>query len=476
MKMASAGLVLALGVLMAAPPFAVVRAQAPAAEDALQGTFITPFPENDTYRIQLIGDWWVEGMIEGLAEGLGDDTRVQLNRKHRAVNSVYKPDFEEDMRLLDDMIGRERPHVVVIMLGIADRVSVRLPNGRRAAIGSDEWRAEYTRRIDRLIRAVRKPNVAVYWVSQPKLRREEADEDAQKMNEIVRERTYLNGFKYIDVHAAFSDEAGNFNAYGPDLTGKMRLLRDPEGVGFTGTGYRKLAHYVEREVKRDIGQARNERSIPLAGTEAEQARVNPQKVAADAAKAAAAAGQAAPASLPGAAPAPGSGLPGRSQNAGLEQKADNGRIALKVQGANGRDESVQMEILRPAIPASVIALVTRRQVLDKAAQQGDVLPEDIPGGLTLLSTITPVNESSANRRRQSPTQTPYFRVLVKGEWQPPRAGRTDDFSWPRVDAAAPVQPTAAPAGAGAADASQPAPPRPGPAVRPRGPRGAENSN
>ncbi len=437
----ASALILAVLALLAAAPANPVRA---ADEDAAQVSFITPFPENDTYRVQLVGDWWAEGMIEGLVEGFAGDSRVQVNRKHRAVPSVFRGDFEDDMRALDEQLTREKSHVVIIMGGMADRVSVRLGNGKRAAVGSDEWKTEYTRRVDRLIKAVRKSGTAVYWVSQPKLAREEADDDAVMMNEIVRERVYLNGLKYVDVHDAFADEQGNYRPNGPDVSGKFVRMRDPDGIGFTGTGYRKLAYFVEREVTRDLAQAKAERSIPLAGSEAEQAHVNPVK-AAETAKPATpgSAGTGAKGVVPGSAIAAAQGRADPS----LDQKADNGRITLKLAGADGREENLTMEIVRPAIPASVVALVTRRLVLDKGIQPGDVVHEDIPGGLTVLSTITPTNETAAGRRRLSPTQTAYFRVLVKGERLQPKPGRTDDFTWPRQDqvVAAPPAVDSAPA-------------------------------
>jgi hypothetical protein len=38
-------------------------------------------------------------------------------------------------------------------------------------------------------------------------------------------------------------------------------------------GYEKVAHYVSREIKRDLTQAKSARNIPLAGAEAEQAAI-----------------------------------------------------------------------------------------------------------------------------------------------------------------------------------------------------------
>ena len=144
-------------------------------------------------------------------------------------------------------------------------------------MGTDEWREEYGRRVDRVIKTLKKRGAAVYWVGQPIMRRPDANEPAQVMNDVVREKAYLNGIKYIDITAQFADDAGNYTPYGPDLAGKQRLVREADGVLFNWAGYRKLAHFVEREIKRDLTQARSDRSIPLAGAETEQKRIAVQR-------------------------------------------------------------------------------------------------------------------------------------------------------------------------------------------------------
>src|ERR671937_513986 len=82
------------------------------------------------------------------------------------------------------------------------------------------------------------------------------NDHVQMINQIIRERAYVNGVKYVDAYEGFVDDIGNFNPYGPDLTGKMRILREPDGVHFTPAGNRKLAHFVEREIRRDLTQAK----------------------------------------------------------------------------------------------------------------------------------------------------------------------------------------------------------------------------
>ena len=167
---------------------------------------------------------------------------------------------------------------------------------------------------------------------------------------------------------------------------------------FSYFGYRKLAHFVEQEIKRDLLQAKNERAIPLAGSEAEQKRVN---------------------SLKPRTPATGDGTwkgtvthdgrQGRTAedpraqvreapvaDTSNDQRADNGRITLKSIGAGGREESVTIDILRPAIPSAVIALMTRKDTGDRPSQMGDVVADEVGGGLVALSSITPSGVESGH--------------------------------------------------------------------------------
>lgn len=404
------------------------------------GTFITPFPEGDIYRLQVWGDGLASGLLDGLVESLSDDTRVQINRKSRNLASVWRGgDTDEDLKAIDNDLTRDSPHIIVVLQGLVDRQPWR-PGGRRIAVGSDDWKAEYARRLDRVMRAFRRKSVAVYWVGHAIMRRQDVSEDAQMINEVIRERAYVNGLKFIDVYSSFADEGGNFSTSGPDITGKSRTLREYDGSDYTGAGYRKLAHFVERELKRDLAQARNERTIPLAGGEAEQKRIRPQKPAETANATPATSRPAGPTSAtahPSAtekAVARASNLSASTISASGDLRLDSSRITLKTSGAQGREESVTLDILRPAIPATVVAVVTRRESPDKNSQMGDSLMTEILGGLTVVTSVTPTSDSAiGDRRKVSPTNALYYRVLVKGERLPPKPGRSDDMTWPRQE-------------------------------------------
>ena len=405
----------------------IATGSAARAQGATGTSYVTPFPENDSYRLEVWGDALAEGLLAGLVEQFADEPRVAVQKRHRAIASLMRPTFEDDISEIVSEIARSTAHIIVIQLGLNDRVPLRLPNGRRANVGSEPWREEYTRRIDRIMRAFKAQRIAAYWVGLPIMRRPDANDDAQAINEILRERANVAGLKMIDVYAATADQGGNYDAYGPDVSGTNRLLRQGDGITFTAAGNRKLAHFVERELKRDLVQARAQRSVPLAGAEAEQRLIRPQRQAPTATTRAPADGGTKQTATARSAAATTDG----------ELKADNSRITLTAATETGRQETATVDLPRPAISGNLMALLARRAASDRTNQPGEVLVREIPGGLTLSRTISTVSAPGAPQRRALPSQTPFFRVLVKGERLEPKSGRADDIVWPPVAASAP---------------------------------------
>lgn len=425
---ALAALLLASGGIALLPP-----ARALAQSDS--SSFLTPFPQNDTYKALVVGDWMADGLLTGLADAMSSEPRLRFERR-RALMSFLRNDHEPDLRAFEAAIDSQGLNIAIVMTGIQDRVQIRAANGRRYSVDTPEWRQEFGRRIDAFMKAMRRRNIAVYWVGLPIVRRADANAEVEVINEVLRERATANAIRYIDIFTESADENGEYNAYGPDITGKNRLLRESDGLHFTPAGSRKLAFFVERELKRDIAQARIERTVPLAGAEVEQRRINPTPV--KAAGPSAAAGKVTPKDGKAAAQQT---RPAQPDNG--DQRADNTRVTVKTVGAGGREEQVTLEILRPAIPASVIQLVTRRDTGATASPVGDTLTDTLTNGLMVMRSITPTGEGAASRgSRPPPTQLPFFRVMVKGERPVPRPGRADDHRWPRDDDVPPPEPLA----------------------------------
>ena len=126
--------------------------------------------------------------------------------------------------------------------------------GRRAngtiEFRTDKWAEIYSRRIDDTLAALKSKGVPVFWVGLPAIKGPKSTADAVYLNDLYRARAEKAGAIYIDVWDGFVDEGGKFTTNGPDYEGQVRKLRSSDGVYFTKYGARKLAHYVERELRR----------------------------------------------------------------------------------------------------------------------------------------------------------------------------------------------------------------------------------
>jgi hypothetical protein len=92
--------------------------------------------------------------------------------------------------------------------------------------------------------------VPVFWVGLPSIRGPKSTADMQYLDDLYRGRAEKAGINYIDVWDGFVDDSGRYVVQGPDFEGQTRRLRAGDGVHFTKSGARKLAHYLEREIRR----------------------------------------------------------------------------------------------------------------------------------------------------------------------------------------------------------------------------------
>ncbi|MGH6866489.1 MAG: SGNH/GDSL hydrolase family protein, partial [Methyloceanibacter sp.] len=318
---------------------------------------------------------------------------------------------------LGKLLKDESHQIAVVMFGANDAQSVRDSAGKWQPVGSEAWRDAYGKRVEAFVKKLRDANVAIYWVGLPIMRSPAQSEDATAMNDVFREKAFINGAKFIETWNGFTDEQGRFSAYGPDMTGQAKRLRSDDGVHFTMRGYLKLAHFVEKELRKDLTVAKQERNIPLAGNEEEQAKVLGRFVAPE---------------TPAPAPTPQAQQPEIAAAAKEEETeeldsytgdADDGQ-ANNVGDVN----LVRPEIADNALQAADI-LSSRPEI---STTEPEVITSELPSGLTAVATISAVTDLSltSSRPRLPLSQRPYYKVLIKGEQVEPKSGRADDFAWP----------------------------------------------
>jgi hypothetical protein len=384
----------------------------------VQRSYINPFPNGDRYRVVVLGDSLGDGLWSGLYRAFESDATIEFIQKSKASTGFSRIDTFDWNNELADLLKKDTYQIAVVMFGAEGQP---IKSGRDwLKVGSPGWEEIYGQRVEAFIKKLRAANLAVYWVGLPVMRSPNQSADAEAMNNVFREKAFINGAKFIDTWNGFTDEGGRYSPYGPDMTGQVKRLRADDGAHFTMRGYLKLAHFVEKELRRDLNLAKIERNIPLAGNEEEQAKVMGREVVAGRADpeqpaAAPAAEQAGSAPEAGAASDPAE-QPQPDQPAQM-QESNVGDVAVVRPVMDQAMQTAQS--LAPQSPASTLP-------------ETETITSELPSGLTAVATLSAVTDLSlaSSRPRLPLSQRPYYKVLIRGEQPKPKDGRGDDFAWP----------------------------------------------
>jgi uncharacterized protein len=351
-----------------------------------------------TTHIVVMGDAMADWLGYGLEDAFGESPEVGVVRKHRTYSGLVHGDSKNAYdwpQAARDILATEKADYIVMMIGMADRQSIRekrggppkpntpagpganapgdaaahddeaqagpedspaviAPEPTRTGTSTYEFRSEpwadvYAKRIDEMIAVLKSKGVPVFWVGLPALRGTRSTADMAYLNNLYRSRAEKAGIVFVDVWDGFVDENGNFTTHGPDFEGQTRRLRSADGVYFTKAGAQKLAHYVEREIQRAMATHNSPLATPAPEEPATQTAAHP-----------------------GTQPA-----------------------ARPVAG--------------PVVPLTTVS----------GGQE-----ELLGGGPTRATAAVDPNAT---------------KVLVKGDPPPSLTGRADDFAWPKTDAAAPTE-------------------------------------
>jgi hypothetical protein len=245
-------------------------------------------------KILVLGDSLADWLAYGLEDSLSETPEIGIIRKNRTFSGLIRygssarPDLDWP-QAAREAITAEHPQAIVVLLGLQDRQAIReqaqqaksakrqsgqagsakreeddpeqmpdivAPEPQRGGARdvhdyrSERWEQLYNEKIDAMIAAVKTANVPVLWVGMPAIRGARSTSDAQYLNELFRAAADRAGIIFVDVWDGFVDEEGRFATRGPDVEGQIRALRTPDGVHFTRYGARKLAHFVERDLRR----------------------------------------------------------------------------------------------------------------------------------------------------------------------------------------------------------------------------------
>ena len=217
--------------------------------------------------IVVFGDSQAAGLARGLQRVLAEDPRFRvLNRTHAGASLVH--DASEWLAPVANFAAREKADIAVVMFGANDRIDMR--EGRATLrFRSEEWRAEYAARIDRILDRLAAAGLRVLWLGNPIARSERYSDDMSYINELYAEAITRHGFQFLPLWTVVADENGQYTAYGKDRDGVTQRLRGTDGIHFTSAGYELIAEKIVGQLATPAPPAKAEeppRETPSGGT------------------------------------------------------------------------------------------------------------------------------------------------------------------------------------------------------------------
>ena len=243
----SVGLViLALACVLARPAAAEPAAAAPPAKVV----------------VAVLGDSMADGLWGGLFRAWRADPSTEALRRAKTGSGLGHVAMFDWFAGTRQILAEDKPDIVVVTIGLNDRVSL-ISDKRSIAFGSRDWAGAYAERVDKMMATLHDARIPTVWIGLPLMRDEESRRDARLLNAIFAERAARHGITFVPMWT-IAGSAEEYEAYGTDRTGRRRLLRAEDGVHYTGLGYDLLADHLRETLAPIIAQVRAAKAAPPA--------------------------------------------------------------------------------------------------------------------------------------------------------------------------------------------------------------------
>ncbi len=200
-------------------------------------------PATAPATIVVFGDSQAAGLARGLQRVLVEDPRYRiLNRTHAGAALVHGEN--EWLAPVARFTSHEQADIAIVMFGANDRLDLRDEQGAHLHFRTDEWRAAYAARTDKILTLLNTAGLRVIWCGNPIARSAAYSADMGYINGVYSEETLRFGAQFLPLWTEFADGEGRYNAYGKDRDGTTQRLRADDGIHFTAAGYELIAEKI----------------------------------------------------------------------------------------------------------------------------------------------------------------------------------------------------------------------------------------
>ncbi|WP_436080070.1 SGNH/GDSL hydrolase family protein [Pararhizobium sp. LjRoot235] len=205
-------------------------------------------------KVLVVGDFMAGSLGDGLKVAFETTPGVVIETRANGSSGLVREDYFNWPENLPVYVAEVSPSIIIVSLGANERQQMSI-DGEKEKFRADRWLAEYTRRTGAFAALARSENIPLLWVGMPPFQSTAMTADMVTLNGIFRAETEKVGGSFIDIWDGFVDESGKFVMTGSDINGQQVRLRGSDGINLTKAGKRKLAFYVEKDIRKLLGDA-----------------------------------------------------------------------------------------------------------------------------------------------------------------------------------------------------------------------------
>jgi len=205
---------------------------------------VPPVSEKAPLAIGVYGDSLGDGVWAGLSGLLRKRENVKLYRRSKVGGGLTRGDFAQWLDESKAQLVAEPIDHAILLFGANDQQGLRDENRKGYLFKTSSWEEQYSRRIAALIGLLKERGATIVWLAIPIARNADFNENAVYLNALYRKIAQEQSVPFLKLDDAVTDASGEFAAFLPDGSNRLRQVRLEDGVHFTFYGYERIATKV----------------------------------------------------------------------------------------------------------------------------------------------------------------------------------------------------------------------------------------
>ncbi len=207
----------------------------------------------DPARVYIAGDSDAGNLGPPLEGILADTDVVTSDLVYKVSSGLSRPDFFDWPAQLQRDVTSLDPDIVVVTFGGNDAQDIEI-DGRSYPVASEEWKAEYSRRVGAVMDFLSADGRTLVWVGIPNAKSGDFRDRLDILQTVTKaEAAERPAVRYVDTWNRFVGASGGYADYIIDPRDrKGKLVRADDGFHLNQTGAEILAIDVAREVVLDL--------------------------------------------------------------------------------------------------------------------------------------------------------------------------------------------------------------------------------